>query len=172
MVSMGIRAEARKELERQSKLRQDAQPQVEAVKALVAELTEADIPASLTMGDIRYKKSDWEAVLTLPPIPLSDRREPAEWPTEGIETVGYQLRFCPWGHQVSIEGPYDLSPEGGIVVPDESWLQDSVVVERFRTGDPQPDVKLPPLSDLIERVREMAITREVALMSAEAAPTP
>jgi hypothetical protein len=165
----GIRAEARDEMRRQASLRQDAGDVVRAIQALVDELVEAEVPAAMSLAPMAYKSIHVEGVLTIPPIHPSEGGGIPPWPTEGLGAVAYELTVSPLGHYVDLQGPYELSADGRIKADDDDRYQDPPYVERFKTGG---EAGHRPFATLVERIRELAIMREVALISANEAPAP
>lgn len=171
MTGTGIRAEARKELERQSRLRQDARPVLDVFRSLLDQLAEVEIPTSLTIEPVALKATSLDAILVLPPVHPDGERGVRPWGADVSDTAAYRLAVSPWGGYVELQGPYDIE-DGRIVEPESSWDRDPAYIERFKVEGSQASAGLPPLEDFVERVRGLAIAREVGLMSAEAGTSP
>jgi hypothetical protein len=164
--AIGIKAAARSEMERQSKVRQDSREVLDALRDLVKELAEAEVPASFRLLPQGYKSQNLEAVMAIPAVHPSEKGGIPPWPGEGLEAVGYAVTISPSLKWVEIQGPEEIDPDGLIVPRDQYEWDDRTSVERFRT---EGEAGMPPFAGFLDRVRELAIMREVSLLAAKSA---
>jgi hypothetical protein len=158
---VGIRAEARAEIERQARLRQDTNATVEALRALVAELNEADVATRLVMQPTAYGQGTIEAVLKIPPVhPVEGKGIPA-WPDTGLEAVAYEISIDPKLGYIEFQGPLSILADGTVERLED--YEDPASCERFRI---EKGPGYPAFEDFVRRVRELAIMREVSLQAA------
>ena len=158
-----IRRDARREIARLAALAREAEPSLALLRGLVAELVEADVPASLEVGRPAYRGEAVPATITLPPVhPGSGGRVP-DWPVEGLATATYELEIEPARNRVVLQGPVDPAPDESTEPCDreDPAMHETYTIEAGAYGR--------PLAAFVEAVRELAIRREIEIETSRGA---